>query len=360
MSKRQRDPATKPKGKAGQAPSKRPPTMMDVARLAGVSTMTVSRALKSDSVILEATRQRILAVCDEIGYILDERAGALSSNQTGFISALIPSINNANFAELARGLTDAAAESGLQILLGYTEYSAEKEEALINAMMRRRPEALMLVTGAHSERTRTILRSAGIPVVEAWDTPQEPIHHTVGFSNALVSATMVRRLYEKGYREIGFLGGTSYPGSPGTSRRAGYDAAIRQLGLPEGRVLSFRQPPTALAMGQGAEAMAELVTRFPGVDAVVCIHDLAAFGALMECQRRGWDVPGRCAIAGFGDFEVGRYSRPRITTIRVDAYALGRMAGDILLDSIRSARQGEATPARHVTIPFEIEERESI
>lgn len=334
--------------------------MMDVARLARVSTMTVSRALKSDSVILEATRQRILAVCDEIGYILDERAGALSSNQTGFISALIPSINNANFADLARGLTDAAAEAGLQILLGYTEYSSEKEEALVNAMMRRRPEALLLVSGQHSGRTRTTLRAAAIPVVEAWDIPREPIHHTIGFSNALVSATMVRRLFEKGYREIGFIGGTSYPGSPGTSRRAGYDAAIRELGLPEGRVLLFHQAPTALAMGQGAEAMGELLTRFPGIDAVVCIHDLAAFGALMECQRRGWEVPGRCAIAGFGDFEVGRYCRPRIATVKIDSYALGHMAGDLLLDSIRSARQGEVTPARHVTVPFEIEERESI
>ncbi len=333
--------------------------MMDVARLAGVSSMTVSRALKSDSVILEATRQRILAVCEKIGYILDERAGALSSNQSGFISALVPSINNANFADLARGLTDIAAESGLQILLGYTEYSPEKEEALINTMMRRRPEALMLVAGHHSQRTRTVLRSAGLPVVEAWDIPQDPIHHTVGFSIAQTTTTMVRKLHDKGYREIGFIGGTSYPGSPGASRRAGYQAAIRELGLPEGRIVSFRQPPTALAMGQGAEAIAELLARFPSVDAVVCVHDLAAFGALMECHRRGWNVPGRCAIAGFGDFEVARYSQPRITTIKVDSYELGRTAGGMLLDSVRSARQGDSTPARHVTIPFSIEERES-
>lgn len=359
MSKRQQDPIAKPDGKNGQPAPKRPPTMMDVARLAGVSTMTVSRALKSDSVILEATRQRILTVCDEIGYILDERAGALSSNQTGFISALVPSINNAIFADLAWGLTDAAAESGLQILLGYTEYSSEKEEALINAMMRRRPEAIMLVTGHHSVRAQTVLRSAGIPVVEAWDVPQDPIHHIVGFSNALATTALVRRLYGKGYREIGFIGGTSYPGSPGMIRRAGYEAAIRELGLPEGRIVGFRQPPTALAMGQGAEAIVELLTRFPGVDAVVCVHDLAAFGALMECSRRGWDVPGRCAIAGFGDFEVSRYSRPRITTIKADAYGLGRTAGGLLLDSIRAARQGEATPARHVTVAFTIEERES-
>ncbi len=359
MSKRQQDLAAPPDDGNGQPPPKRPPTMADVARLAGVSTMTVSRALKSDSVILEATRQRILAVCEELGYILDERAGALSSNQTGFISALIPSVNNAIFADLARGLTDAAAESGLQILLGYTEYSSEKEEALIGAMMRRRPEALMLVTGQHSERSRAMLRAAGIPIVEAWDVPRNPIHHIVGFSNALATAALVRRMHEKGYREIGFIGGTSYPGSPGTIRRAGYEAAIRELGLPEGRIVGFRQAPTALAMGQGAEAVVELLTRFPGVDAVVCVHDLAAFGALTECQRRGWEVPGRCAIAGFGDSEVSRYSVPRITTIKADAYALGRTAGDLLLDSIRAARQGEATPARHITIPFTVEERES-
>ena len=133
--------------------------MLDVANRAGVSAMTVSRALRNGASIAAETRDRIKAAIDELGYVLDQSAGSLSSKRTAFVAALIPSINNSNFADTARGLTDALAGSGLQLLLGYTDYSVEKEEQLVESMLRRRPEAIVVTGGAHTLRARKLLEN---------------------------------------------------------------------------------------------------------------------------------------------------------------------------------------------------------
>ncbi len=174
------------------------PTMSDVARRAGVSTMTVSRALRDGASIASDTRERIMKAVDDLGYVLDQSAGSLSSKRTGFVAALVPSLNNSNFADTARGLTDALQGSGLQLLLGYTDYSTEKEEELIESMLRRRPEAIVVTGGKHTERGRRLLENAGIPVIETWDLPPKPVRHVVGFSNAEAAEALVRYLHERG------------------------------------------------------------------------------------------------------------------------------------------------------------------
>ena len=131
--------------------------MADVAELAGVSTMTVSRALRKGSSISEKTRRKIMKAVDELGYVLDQTAGTLSSKRSGFIAALVPSINNSNFADTARGLTEAIENTDLQLLLGYTDYLIEKEEWLVESMLMRRPEGVIVTGGAHADRTRRLL-----------------------------------------------------------------------------------------------------------------------------------------------------------------------------------------------------------
>ena len=122
-------------------------------------------------------------------------------------------------------------------------------------------------------------------------------------------------------------------------------------------MLSSGEPPISLE--HGGRAMAQLLDRSPSLDAVVCVSDLSAFGALMECHRRGWAVPGRIAVAGFGDFEVGRYTYPRLTTVRVDAYRIGHDAGELLLRSITAQKEGRPVPLERLQVPFDIMERES-
>jgi LacI family gluconate utilization system Gnt-I transcriptional repressor len=335
--------------------------MADVAARVGVSKMTVSRALNrrssSDRSTAEALRQRVLRACEEMGYVIDRTARTFSSKRSGFVAAVIPSLNNSNFSETAQGITRAVQGADLQLLLGYSDYRIETEEQLVRSMLMRRPEGVILTGGSHTPTTRAMLQAAGVPVVETWDLPAEPIEHTVGFSNAAAAAAMVRHLHAAGYRRIAFIGGTSNRDTRGADRRRGYGEAIKALGLPDSRVISFGQPP--ISMAQGAEAVVQLVRQWPEVDAVVCVSDLSAFGALTECQRRGWLVPQRIAIAGFGDFEVAKNCHPRLTTVAVDCAAIGRAAGELLLRAIDAARQHERLPPETMLIPFRIEQRES-
>jgi LacI family gluconate utilization system Gnt-I transcriptional repressor len=342
-------------------PQRIPVTMADVAARVGVSKMTVSRALNASESrgrsTSEALRQRILATCEEMGYVLDKTARTFSSKRSGFIAALIPSLNNSSFSETAHGLAAAVEGAGLQLLLGDTDYRLDTEERLVREMLARRPEGVVLTGGTHTPQARAMLLASGIPVVETWDLPAEPIGHTVGFSNAEAMAALVRHLHASGYRDIAFLGGTSNRDTRGADRRRGYTEAVRALGLPEGRVISFGQPPVSMA--QGAQAVAQLVQQWPAVDAAVCVSDLCAFGALAECQRRGWDVPRRLAIAGFGDFEVSQNCHPRITTVAIDCVGMGRAAGELLLRAIEAGRAGQVLPAETVTVPFHVVARES-
>ena len=112
-------------------------------------------------------------------------------------------------------------------------------------------------------------------------------------------------------------------------------------------------------MAHGAQGVVQLLQRWPDTDAVVCVSDHAAFGALMECQRQGWAVPQRLAIAGFGGFEVSTACHPRLTTVVVDCVGIGRTAGELLLRAIQARRSGAALAAESIQMPFRIEARES-
>jgi LacI family transcriptional regulator, gluconate utilization system Gnt-I transcriptional repressor len=331
--------------------------MNDVARRAGVSAMTVSRALKHGASIAKETRDKIKKAVDELGYVLDQSAGSLSSKRTGFVAALIPSINNSNFADTARGLTDALHGSGLQLLLGYTDYSIEKEEELIEAMLRRRPEAIVVTGGKHTARAIKLLKNAGVPVIETWDLPARPVQHVVGFSNAEAAETLVKYMYHKGYRKIGFIGGTSNRDTRGADRRVGYERAMAALGLKQTRIMSFGTPP--ISMKQGGEALARLVEQWPDVEAAICVSDLSAFGALVECQRRNWAVPDRIAIAGFGDFEISSCCHPTLTTVGVNCYDLGRKSGDLLLRAIEGERAEKPIAAETIITDYAVIARQS-
>lgn len=326
------------------------PTMADVARRAGVSTMTVSRALREDGVVSKATRERILGAIDELGYVLDLSAGALSSKRTGFIGAIVPSISNSNFSDTARGITDGLAGSGLQLLLGYDEYSIEQEEVLIEAMLRRRPEGIILTGGSHTLRARKMLANAGIQVVETWDVPTNPIGQVVGFSNEVAMALLVKTLTAKGYKRFGYIGGTTDP--CGIQRCAGFQQALGELGLTADRVISFGAP---ISIEQGGRAIVAMLEQWPDTEVAICVSDLSAFGALMECARRGIKVPEDTAIAGFGNYEIGAWSHPRLTSVDVDCYNMGRLAAE----KLRAAIADPALGGEIVLTPFRVVGRES-
>ena len=180
-------------------------TMRDVAKKAGVSRMTVSRALKKDSPVSKETREKILQVVRDMNYVPDQMAGSLTTRKSGFVAVLVPSLNNLHFAKTVQTLTEEIESQGLQILLGHTDYVLEREERLVEAMLRRRPEAIVLSYDGHTQRTRALLEGAQIPVIEIWERPDNPIGHTVGFSNRGAAADMTAKLIAQGYRNLSLI-----------------------------------------------------------------------------------------------------------------------------------------------------------
>ena len=335
----------------------RRPKMADVAHAAGVSAMTVSRALRSDSAVAPATRRRILSIVNQLGYVPDIQAQGLSLQRSGFIAALVPSLNNPHFADTIRSLTETLEPLGLQVLVGHTNYEVAREETLITTLLRRRPEAIVLTDDNHSPAALKLLRKSGIPVVQIWDWPQRPLEHVVGFSNAEATAAMVHYLASRNYRRIVYVGETDDAGSRGARRREGYLKAVSELDLGPARLFNIAKPP--VSMTQGRAAFSSIRDRFPEADAIMCVSDPCAFGIMAEALSQGVRVPGEIALAGFGDFEISRCCSPSLTTVTVDAEQIGAQAGHLL----RQLRQLEGEPERsapyRVELPFGIAARAS-
>ncbi|MGR3515052.1 MAG: LacI family DNA-binding transcriptional regulator [Paracoccaceae bacterium] len=303
-------------------------TMRDVARAAGVSSMTVSRAFKEDKSVSEKTRTRIREEADRLGYVYDSMATAFRTRKSGFVAVTLPSLNNANFAETYRGLTNAMEGSDIQLLLGATNYRVEKEEELIRQLLTRNPEALVMTGGHHTQATRDLIAARDIPVIETWDLPKAPLGHAVGFSNADAMAQVVQHLAAAGRTRLAFVGASEGADSRGAERRAGAEAAAARLGLP--KITPIDAGPAPVSMRHGAariEAMGDAVRDF---DALICVSDPVAFGALSACRRLGLRMPEDIAITGFGNFEVAQVSEPRITTVDVGARRIGEEVAQLL------------------------------
>lgn len=337
------------------------PTMRDVARIAGVSTMTVSRVLGQPEIVAEATRDRVHEAIAELGYVPDMIASSLSSKKSGFIAAIVPTLNNINFAETAGGLSETLKVAGFQLLIGYTNYQLEEEESLVRTMLARRPEGIVLTGGHHSIATRQLLLAADIPVVEIWDLPKQPIGHAVGFSNLDVGMAMTSKLIERGYSKIAFLGPPeSEPGFRdfrGDERLEGYARALKEANLQADLVLRHGSGPVSFT--HGAESLAALLKHQGDIDAVFAVSDLSAVGAVMECQRRGIKVPDDLAVAGFGDFEIGAQIIPSLTTVHVDCVGIGERTGQLLLSLLSRSSASLADEHQIIDLGFELIERQS-
>ncbi len=315
--------------------------MRDVAEAVGVSPMTVSRAFKDDKSVNQETRLRIQSEAKRLGYVYDSTATAFRTQKSGFVAVTLPSINNANFADTYRGLTTKMDGGGVQLLLGATNYRVEKEEELVRQLLTRNPEALVMTGGHHTKATRDLIAARGLSVIEMWDLPEKPLGHSVGFSNADAMALIVEHLAATGRTKLAFVGASKGADSRGAERRAGAVAAAERLGLPPIEMIDAGPAPVSMrhgaarieALGQGAVAQ---------FDALVCVSDPVAFGALCACRRLGLSVPEDIAITGFGQFEVALVSEPRITTVDVGA----RRIGEAVADMLEAIFAGEAAPAR--------------
>ena len=334
--------------------SANPVTMRDVARVAGVSRMTVSRALKKNSPVSKETREHILRIVREMNYVPDQMAGSLTTKRSGFVAVLVPSLNNLHFAETVQALTEELEKIGQQILLGHTDYSIEREEQLVEDMLRRRPEAIVLSYDGHTDRTISLLSDAKVPVIELWEKPHDAINHSIGFSNEDAAAEMTRALIAKGYRNIAFLGEAEDAWTRGAARRRGYLSAMEEAGLATDRVLRIGKPP--LSIEDGAAAAKLLLNDFPDTDCIFCVSDAPAFGALSALTAMGVLVPSDIGVVGFGNFEVSRFATPTISTVSVDPKIIGEKTGQLIGELLSS---GVKVNHQMIPVPVDLTFRDS-
>jgi LacI family gluconate utilization system Gnt-I transcriptional repressor len=281
-----------------------------------------------------------------LGYVYDSTAQAFRAQRSGFLALTLPSINNANFAATHTALTASLAGSGLQILLGITDYDVDEEERLVRQLLARRPEALILTGGSHTDQTRHLLNAIDIPVVELWDMPGDPIQHVVGCSNAKAMAMVVAHLAQTGRRKLAFLGASDSSDRRGHARRIGAIEAAQSLGLPEVVQINTGAAPATMTSATAAlERSADLIQ---GLDALVCVSDPVAFGAIMAMQKMGLKVPEDIAVTGFGDFEIARIFNPNITTVHVGAAEIGSETG-ALVQTLLSGELSDTPVIQHLT-----------
>jgi LacI family transcriptional regulator, gluconate utilization system Gnt-I transcriptional repressor len=313
---------------------KAPPARIDdVARLAGVSMITVSRTLRRPDLVKPETRDRVQRAVEALGYIPNSSASALASRRSGIVGVLVPTIGNSIFAETVRGVSDSLAGRNMQILLGDYGYSAERERSLLRALAGRQLEALIVVGLVREASDRALLASLAVPVVETWDLTRKPVDQAVGFSNRGAGSLAARHFLGTGRRNLAFGGGND---PRATARARGFTESARRGGASE--VAVTRDVGTTV--GSGRELLGEILRQQPHTDAIFFANDVLAVGALLELRDRGLAVPGRVAVVGLGDLELGRAYRPQLSTISVNAYKIGAQAGDMALARIDGASRG--------------------
>ena len=200
--------------------------MSEVAAAARVSTMTVSRVLRTPEKVRRETCERVAAAIRKLGYVPDAAAGTLSSRRSRIVGALVSTLGGSVFASTVDGLSQTLREAGYQLLLAATNYTPQLEADFIAAMLARRPDGLVLTSTQHTKAAHRLLTTAGIPIVELWELPDKPVGSAVGFSNRAAGKAMTEFLLDSGRQRIGFIGRAAPSDTRGQLRRAGYEDAL--------------------------------------------------------------------------------------------------------------------------------------
>jgi len=324
-------------------------TLHDVAKLAGVAPITASRALNTPSQVSADVLRKVGDAVARTGYVPNLLAGGLASTRSRFVAAVVPTISGPVFLGTVQSLTEALAERGYQLMLGQAGYAGGREDALLEAIIGRRPDGIVLTGIMHSAEGRRRLLASGMPVVETWDLTPTPIDMLVGFSHVEVGRAVAAHLHAKGRRRLAVVGGDD---ERAVRRTEAFRSAARSLGLAEVRVVTVAAPTT---LRSGREALARLLHEGGDIDAVFCSSDLLALGVLTEARVRSLGVPQLLAVIGFGDLQFAADLDPALSTVHIKGDAIGRQAAQFIVDRV----EGREVPQRVIDIGFSIVERES-
>lgn len=306
-------------------------TIADVAQLAGVGTMTVSRALRTPEQVSDKLREKIEAAVNELGYMPNLTASALASASSHTIAMVVPNLAEAGCTEMFAGLQHVLQPAGYQIILAESRHRLEQEEKLLETLLASNIAAAILLSVEHNNTVRNWLKNASIPVMEIGAIRTDPIDMNIGIDNVAAMFELTDMLVQRGYQNIGLLCANQEQWIFQQHLQGWYKAMLRHHMSPN-RVINAALPPV---FSTGASQLPEFLLAWPELDALVCVSDELACGVLYECQRRRIKVPDDLAVVGFGDSDVSKVCQPPLTTMAVPHREIGLEAGKALLERIK-------------------------
>lgn len=310
-------------------PPRRPLTLRDVSEASGVSEMTVSRVLRNRGDVSEATRSKVLEAAKTLGYVPNKIAGALASSRVNLVAVIIPSMSNMVFPQVMTGIAEVLEDTPLQPVVGITDYSPEKEEKVLFEMLSWRPSGVIVAGLEHSDASRAMLASAGVPVVEIMDTDGTPIDSVVGISHRRAGREMARAIVRAGYQRVAFLGTKMPLDHRARKRFEGFTESLAKDGL---EVVDQEFYSGGSALLKGREMTETVLKRTPDLDFLYYSNDLIGAGGLLYCLEEGIEIPGQIGLAGFNGIELLQGLPRRLATMEAGRLEIGREAARIIAE----------------------------
>jgi LacI family gluconate utilization system Gnt-I transcriptional repressor len=329
-------------------------TLAEVAAEAGVSPITVSRALRGERAVDPKLVELVQAAAARLGYMPDPAARALASQRSDHVAILIPKLSNTLFVDLLDAAQQTLRTAGYQALIGVTHYNDAQEEQLLREQLMHRPAGVLL-TGLHSSTgTAELIAHSRVPCVHLMDLPPEDeaqSPHCVGFRQIDAGMAITRHLIERGRRRIAFAG--AQLDERVMQRLYGWRKELERAGQysPDLEWLN----PASSSLALGGMMFLQILAERPDVDAVFFCNDDLAQGALMAALRHGIAVPQRVAVAGFNDLTGSDQMLPTLTTVRTPRAEIGQTAAQRLL----ALMHGETGGDRLIDLGFELVVRDS-
>jgi LacI family transcriptional regulator, sucrose operon repressor len=316
------------------------PTIKEVAKMAEVSSATVSRFLNNSGYVGEEARKRILKVIEETGYVPSENAKSLRTKQTKVIGVILPKISTETSSRLVRGLDEVLAKEGYQILLANSGLSAEKEIEHLRLLKSRDVDGIILSATTNGAELKSEIQRLDIPVVvvgqEVDDTPN------VIFDEYQAAKDMVKHLIDHGHERIGFIGVSEEDPAVGVLRKKGYLQAMQERNLP---IEESWIEKGIFDVESGAVAMERMMGATIPPTAVFAVTDRLAIGAMNYAKSIGLRIPEDIAFAGIGASELSRYITPSLTTMDYQNKESGRVAAGLILEAIK---RGGSSPGKRL------------
>ncbi|MFK4808942.1 LacI family DNA-binding transcriptional regulator [Devosia sp. ZW T5_3] len=321
---------------AGTQTRAKPVRIEQVAQLAGVSAITVSRALRNPNLVSDATRARILEVVQQTGYWSNPHASALRSGRSSIVAVFVSNLQSQQYTQAAQACAQVIEEHGLQMMVGQTSYSYSRELTAIQSLRALRPAAVFFTGVIELEENRRTLRDLNIPIVESWAHTRDPIDMLVAFSNVDAGRLAATHLSDRGYRRPAFIG---RGGGRGKLRLQGFSQRLaeRDINLAGHVVIDWVE-----SVEDGRIAYRRLQESGAQFDSVFCANDLLGTGAMIEALSQGQGVPEQVGILAFGDPSTAGALSPRLSMVGVDTREVGRRAAAMILARI----SGEDLPSR--------------